>query len=79
MNSIMPCGCTWLCSARRLQIPDDDVWHAYENAIALVEIGEDPRDILWLGVMEIENNVLVLHAMALRCSTQREMFGGEDL
>lgn len=49
MTSIMPCGCTWLCSARRLQIPDDDIWHAYENAIALVEIGEDPQRYLVAG------------------------------
>ena len=77
-------------SARRHQIPDDDIRHAYEHAIAWVEIGEDPQrylvagadragNLLELVLMEIEKDVLVIHAMALRRSTQREMFGGEDL
>ena len=77
-------------SARRHQISDDDIRHAYEHAIAWVEIGEDPRryllagadqagNLLELVVMEVGNNVLVIHAMTLRRSTQREIFGGEDL
>lgn len=77
-------------SASRHQIPDDDIRHAYEHAIAWVEIGEDPLRYLVAGgdragnlqelvVIEIGDDVLVIHAMALRRSTQREMFGGEDL
>ena len=36
-------------SARRHQIPDDDISHAYEHAIAWVEIGEDPQRYLIAG------------------------------
>ncbi len=77
-------------SARRHQIPDDDISHAYEHAIAWVEIGEDPQryliagadragNLLELVVIELEIDLLVIHAMTLRPSTQREIFGGEDL
>lgn len=77
-------------SARRHQIPDDDISHAYEHAIAWVEVGEDPQryliagadragNLLELVVIELEIDLLVIHAMTLRPSTQREIFGGEDL
>ncbi len=36
-------------------------------------------NLLELVAMEIEKDVLVIHAMTLRRSTQREVFGGEDL
>ena len=77
-------------SARRHQIPDDDISHAYEHAIAWVEIGEVPQryliagadragNLLELVVIELEIDLLVIHAMTLQPSTQREIFGGEDL
>ncbi len=77
-------------SARRHGISDDDIQHAYEHAIAWVEVGEDPLrylvagadragNLLELVVIEIDKDVLVIHAMTLRRSTQREIFGGEDL
>ena len=77
-------------AARRHGIPDDDIQHAYEHAIVWIEIGEDPQrylvtgadragNLLELVVMEIEKDVLVIHAMMLRHSTQREIFVGEDL
>lgn len=36
-------------------------------------------NLLELLVIEIEKDVLVIHAMTLRRSTQREIFGGEEL
>ncbi len=77
-------------SARWHQIPDDDISHAYGHAIAWVEIGEDPQryliagadragNLLELVVIELEIDLLVIHAMTLQPSTQREIFGGEDL
>ena len=36
-------------------------------------------NLLELVVIEIDKDVLVIHAMMLRHSIQREIFGGEDL
>ncbi len=75
-------------SARRHQIPDEDIHHAYEHAVAWVELGDDPPrylvagpdragNLLELVVMELEEEVLVIHAMRLRRSTEQELFGGK--
>jgi hypothetical protein len=74
-------------SARRHRIRDDDIQHAYEQAVAWAELGDDPPrflvagadragNLLELVVMEVESDVLVIHAMRLRRSTQAELFGG---
>lgn len=76
-------------SARRHQVPDDDIDHAYEHAIVWGELGDDPPrylvagvdragNLLELVVMTVEGGVLVIHAMKLRRSTQLELFGEED-
>ena len=76
-------------SARRHQIPDADIEHAYEHAIAWAELGDDPPRYLAAGpdragnlleivVLDVEDDVLVIHAMRLRRSTQAELFGGDS-
>jgi len=75
-------------SARRHQVPDDDITHAYEHAVAWVEVGDDPLRYLVAGVdragnlvelvvLAVQDDVLVIHAMALRRSTRRELFGDD--
>ncbi len=76
-------------SARRHQIHDDDIGHAYENAVTWTELGDDPPrylvagadragNLLELVVLDVEDGVLVIHAMKLRRSTQTELFGGDS-
>jgi len=76
-------------SARRHQIPDADIEHAYEHAIAWAELGDDPPrylvagpdragNLLELVVLDVEDDVLLIHAMRLRRSTQSELFGGDS-
>lgn len=76
-------------SARRHRVADDDIRHAYEHAITWVELGDDPPrylvagvdragNVLELVVITLADDVLVIHAMTLRRSTQRELFGKED-
>lgn len=76
-------------SARRHQVPDEDIAHAYEHSIAWAELGDDPPRYLVVGadragnllelvVITVQNMHLVIHAMTLRSSTQRELFGTED-
>jgi len=76
-------------SARRHHIHDDDIGHAYENAVAWTELGDDPPrylvtgadragNLLELVVLDVEDGVLVIHAMKLRRSTQAELFGGDS-
>lgn len=75
-------------SARRHQIPDSDIDHAYDHAIAWVELGDDPLRCLVVGgdragnllemvALERDDDVIVIHAMRLRLNTQREIFGDE--
>jgi len=67
-------------SARRHQIPDADIEHAYEHAIAWAELGDDPPrylvagpdragNLLELVVLDVEDDVLLIHAMRLRRGT----------
>lgn len=76
-------------SARRHQIPDDDITHAFEHAVVWAELGEDPPryllagadragNLLELVAVGVEGEVLVIHAMRLRRSTQAELFGEEE-
>jgi hypothetical protein len=75
-------------SARRHHISDEDIVHAYEHAVTWVELGDDPPRYLVVGpdrsgnllelvVIAVRETELVIHAMALRRSTERELFGGE--
>ena len=76
-------------SARRHGVRDEDIEHAYMQAVAWVDLGEDPpRDLvvgpdrtgnlLEIVVILVDAGVLAIHAMPLRPSTQRELFGEED-
>lgn len=76
------------CSARRHSISDEDITHAYERAIIWVELGDDPLRYLVVGpdrsgnllelvVITARDTELAIHVMALRRSTEREVFGGE--
>jgi len=76
-------------SARRHQIPDADIEHAYAHALAWAELGDDPPryllagpdragNLLELVVLDVEGAVRVIHAMRLRRSTQAELFGGNS-
>lgn len=81
-------------SARRHRVVDDDIRHAYEHAVAWVELGDDPARFLLAGpdragrLLELVvltvvaesgvERVLVIHAMPLRRATSEELFGGKD-
>ena len=77
-------------AARRHRVADEDIEHAYEHATVWVELGDDPLRYLLVGpdrsghVLELvviptaELVELVIHAMALRRSTERELFGRES-
>jgi hypothetical protein len=69
-------------------VRDEDIQRAYGQAVAWVELGEDPPRYLVVGpdrtgnllemvVILVDAGVLAIHAMPLRPSTQRE-FGEED-
>lgn len=74
--------------ARRHGIGDDDIRHAHEQALAWVELGDDPAryllagpdaagNLLELVVLSLPGpRVLVIHAMKLRHSTADQLFGG---
>jgi len=75
-------------SARRHRTPDEDISHAYEHVVAWIELGEDPPRFLLVGpdragnllelvVLDVPEDVVVIHVMALRRSTERELFGEE--
>jgi hypothetical protein len=73
-------------SARRHQVADEDIDHAYRHCLCWVEVGEDPTRYLLAGpdragnLLELvllvgEDLELVIHAMALRESTWQVLFG----
>jgi hypothetical protein len=73
-------------SARRHHIADEDIQHAYRHSLVWVELGEDPPRYLLAGPDRAGNLLellllvgrdveLVIHAMALRDGTRRELFG----
>ena len=75
-------------SARRHHVADEDIAHGYEHAVTWVELGDDPPrylvagpdrsgNLLELVVIEVRETAMVIHAMTLRRSTERELFGGE--
>jgi hypothetical protein len=68
---------------------DEVIEHAYEHPVEWVELGDDPPRYLVVGpvcagnllelvVMEADADELVIHAMALRRSTENELFGGGE-
>lgn len=76
-------------SARRHGVADADIEHAYRHALTWVELGDDPPRYLTAGpdrsgnlvelvVLDVKAGELVIHAMPLQRSTQRELFGGKD-
>jgi hypothetical protein len=78
-----------LPSARRHEVPDDDIVHAYEHVVAWVEVGNDPHryllagpnragNLLELVVLDTDAGEFVIHAMVLRASTRDELFGDEN-
>lgn len=75
-------------SARRHHVSDEDILHAYRHAMTWVELGDDPQryllagpdragNLLELVVLVTDEVELVIHAMALRDTTRRELFGKE--
>jgi hypothetical protein len=73
-------------AARRHSVADTDIDHAHQQAVAWVELGDDPprylvvgpdrtANLLELVVIEAGGGELVIHAMPLRPSTEREVFG----
>ncbi len=73
-------------SARRHGVDDDDIAHAYDHAIAWVRLDDDPTrylvaepdragNLLEVVALVDEGDVLIIHAMSLRKSTEREVFG----
>ena len=75
-------------SARKHGVSDEDITHAYEHALAWVEIGDDSRRYLVAGPDRAGNRLeqvvlmsstveLVIHAMKIRASSAAQLFGGE--
>lgn len=75
-------------SARRQGVPDEDIEHAVAHSITWAELGDDPPRVLLAGpdragnllevvVLEVGGAELVIYAMPLRRSTERELLGGE--
>jgi hypothetical protein len=75
-------------TARRHGIPGEDIEHAWQHVITWAELGEDPPRYLLAGPSRAGNlpelvvlhagwAELVIHAMPLRHSTQRELLGEE--
>lgn len=75
-------------SARRHDVQDDDIRHAYVNAIAWVELADDPARFLMVGpnsagnlielvALHVGGRAVIIHAMPLRKSTAQVLFGGE--
>ena len=63
--------------------------HAFDHVVAWLRLDDDPiryllagadraGNLLELVIIETDHDVLTIHAMALRRSTQRELFGDED-
>jgi len=76
-------------TARRHGVSDADAQHAVTRATAWVELDDDPPRYLVVGparsgnllevvVIQLGRRELVIHAMALRRSTEREVFGATD-
>lgn len=76
-------------SARRHGIADEDIVHAYEHAIGWARLGDDPPryllaggdragNLLELVVIGVPDDLLVIHAMPLRKSTEQELFGDDQ-
>lgn len=75
-------------AARRHDVGDDDIEHAYRRALSWAQLGDDPARYLVVGpdragnllelvVMGAEGDELVIHAMALRRSTSQDLLGGD--
>jgi hypothetical protein len=76
-------------SALRHGIRDQDINHAHRQAVAWVELGEDPPgypvvgpdrsgNLLEVVVILVDAGVLAIHAMPLPPSTHGELFGEQD-
>lgn len=76
-------------SARKHGVLDEDILHAYDNALAWLGIGEDPNrylvagpnragNLLELVVLGTPTVDLVIHAMKLRPVNEAKLFGGEE-
>ena len=75
-----------LPSARRHKVRDEDITHAFEHIAAWLELDDDPPRFLVAGpdragnlleivVVEAVEDVLVIHAMALRGTARVALFG----
>jgi hypothetical protein len=73
-------------AARRHHVRDEDMEHALAHALAWVELDDDPprylvvgpattANLLELVVLAMNFGDLVIHAMQLRRTTEREVFG----
>ena len=76
-------------SARKHGVLDEDIAHAYDHALAWLEIGEDPYrylvagpnragNLLELVVLITQTVELAIHAMKLRPVNEAKLFGGEE-
>ena len=75
-------------SARRHGVADEDIEHAVVHSVTWVELGDDPPRYLLAGperagnlfelvVLVLGGDELVIHAMPLRRTTARALFGDE--
>jgi len=69
-------------------VSDEDITHAYEHAVRWLLLDDDPTRYLVAGpdragnlvelvMLDAEDDVLIIHAMPMRKSTERELFGDE--
>ena len=76
-------------SARRHGVAVEDIAHAYVNTLRWAMLSEDPDRYLVAGpdrsgklvelvLLSVDTSVLVIHAMRLRTSTERRLFGGRQ-
>ena len=76
-----------LPSAYKHNVEEVDINHAYENCIEWVQMNDDPLRFMLVGPdhsgnllelieLVIDDSEFVYHAMPLRRSTEKELFGG---
>jgi hypothetical protein len=70
-------------------VPDEDISHACEHVVVWIELDDDPPrylaagpdragNLLELVIFDAPEAVFVIHAMPLRPTTQRGLFGDES-
>jgi hypothetical protein len=71
-------------SARRYEIPDEDILHAWRNQVGAMYYGEgftmavgptQSADVLEIGTVDADDGLVIVHAMQVRASTLERVLG----